>query len=216
MTKPHYKVLIATPGNNFTSGYLKSLLQTTFFLQKEGIDWAFLNEGGSFIPVVREQIVAGPNFNDYKITKPYNEDFTYDKIIWIDSDIEWSVDDFFKLYNSEKDIISGCYLMEDRHTPIYTKIKGPMLSEKDLLKKKDIFEIVACGFGFVAMKQGVFENIPRPWFISEKIDNDEKLTLMGEDLSWCMKALKSGFKLWADPSIKVVHRKSFNLIWDSI
>lgn len=215
MMKPHFNVVIATPGNSFTPGYLRSLISTISVLEQEKISWTFLNESGSFIPVVREHTIAGPYFNDYNITKPYNEDFTYDKIIWIDSDIQWSIQDFFQLYNSKKDILSGCYLMEDRTVPIYTKVKGPMMTEKQLYNKETPFQIIACGFGFIAMKHGVFEKMSRPWFGPVFLENSLKIDMIGEDLSWCTKATKSGFEIWADPNIRVIHKKSFNLYWQN-
>lgn len=213
--KPHYNILIATPGNNFTPGYLKSLLSTVSILQQENLTWGFLNEGGSFVSVVREHTIAGPSFDDYNVSKPYNGDFTYDKIIWIDSDIEWSVQDFFKLYNSDKNILSGCYLMEDRSVPIYTEVQGRMLSEKEILNKQEPFQIVACGFGFLSIKYGVFENIERPWF-GPVLLNSNKPVLIGEDLSWCLKAKNAGFEIWADPTIKVTHKKYIDVYWNNI
>lgn len=217
-TKPHFNVLIATPGNNFTQGYLKSLLATVAALNNEGLSWNFLNYSSSLVSMARELTIAGPAVNDSNVREPYAGAFTYDKVIWIDSDIEWSTADFFKLYKSDKDIISGCYLMQDRYTPIYEKYRGPMMSEDEILARTEPFSVAGVGFGFVAMKSGVFENIPRPWFgpIGMPVSEDStemQLLLIGEDLSWSTKAIQSGFEIWADPSINVIHNKSFNIYW---
>lgn len=219
-SKSHFNVLIATPGNNFTAGYVKSLLKTIFMLNQEKISWNFLNSGGSFIPVVREQTIAGWDFDNPNLKEPCGGDFTYDKIFWIDSDIEWETKDFFKLYDSDKDIISGCYLVEDRHSPIYEKPRSPMMSEKTLLSKKDIFKVSGVGFGFLAIKQGVFEKMPRPWFGSVSVPNDDpnkksdvESLLIGEDLAWSTKAIRCGFEIWVDPKVRVSHQKTFKLEW---
>jgi hypothetical protein len=221
MQKPHYNVLIATPGNSFTQGYLRSMLRTTAALSREGISWNFLNQSSSLVSMARELTIGGHDTNNINMTEPCSGQFTYDKIMWIDSDIEWNPEDFFKLYNSKKDIISGCYLMEDRHIPIYNQPRGGMMPEEMLLNIKEPFEIAGAGFGFLCVKYGVFENMKRPWFGPMPIETFDEETgervedfiLMGEDLSWCTKAIKTGFKIWVDPLVRVVHQKTFRLYW---
>jgi hypothetical protein len=70
-------------------------------------------------------------------------------------------------------------------------------------------EVGGVGFGFVAMKQGVFENIPRPWFNIKKVTWPEHgfPTNVGEDYSWCYNAMSAGYKIWIDPLVKVNHHK---------
>jgi hypothetical protein len=73
----------------------------------------------------------------------------------------------------------------------------------------DPVEVGGVGFGFVAMKQGVFENIPRPWFQIRQVQWPElPFTVnMGEDYSWCENARLSGYRIWVDPAVKVKHHK---------
>jgi hypothetical protein len=221
--KPHFNIVIATPANSFTPGYLRSLLQTVVAIQQEGLTWNFISQGGSLVAMARESTIGGPNTNDIKMTEPYNGEFTYDMIMWIDSDIIWDPADVFKLYKSNKKIISGCYLMEDRHIPIYNQPRGGMMPEQMLLQAKEPFKVAGAGFGFIAVKSGVFENMPRPWFGPVSIPNTDdnkdiapEFILIGEDLSWCTKAIKSGFEIWVDPSVRVTHQKTFPLIWSDV
>lgn len=218
--KPHFNIVIATPGNSFTPGYMRSILLTTNAITQEGLTWNFLNAGGSLVAMAREETVGGWDTNNVKMTAPCSAEFTYDKIIWIDSDIEWTPTDFFRLYNSDKDIISGCYLMEDRHIPIYRQPRGGMMPEQMLLGMSEPFKVAGTGFGFIAVKNGVFENMPRPWFGPVAIPNDDEtkdvnpqFVLVGEDLSWCTKAINCGFDIWVDPKVKVVHQKTYKLYW---
>lgn len=223
MERPHFNVVIATPGNSFTPGYLKSLLATTQTLNREGLSWTFLNESGSFVSMAREATIGGPATHSKTETEPYGGQFTYDKIFWIDSDISWTPFDFFKLYNSEKDIISGGYLMQDRMVPVYTENKGPMMPEDIFCEHSEPFEIVASGLGFLAVKSGVFEKMDRPWFGPEQVDfiNDDgeieyETILIGEDISWSLKARRSGFTMWAEPSVLVIHNKTFPIVWKNM
>jgi hypothetical protein len=71
-------------------------------------------------------------------------------------------------------------------------------------------QVGGVGFGFVAVKAGVFESIPRPWFLIGKIkwkDDSEMRVNVGEDYSWCGNAQRSGFKIWIDPTVKLRHHK---------
>lgn len=221
--KPHFNIVFATPANSFTPDYLKSLLISIIDINQEGLTWTFLSTGGSLVSMVREHTIGGPDVNNIKMTQPFNGSFTYDMIMWIDSDIMWTTADIFKLYKSDKKIISGCYLLEDRHIPIYQQPRGGMMPEKLLDQYDKPFKVAGCGFGFLSMKFGVLENMPRPWFgpesvpsIDEKTGNKEKdFILMGEDLSWCTKAIKAGFDIWVDPQVKVVHEKTFKLNWNN-
>ena len=219
MKKTHFNVVFATPGNSFTPGYVRSLLLSTNALNQEGLTWNFLNQGGSLVSMARESTIGGYDTNNIDMTQPCSGDFTYDMIMWIDSDISWMPTDLFAIYNSDKEIISGCYLMEDRHIPIYQQPRGGMMPEQLLDNYKNPFKVAGCGFGFVGVKNGVFEKMPRPWFGPVPIESfDEKtgekkedFILVGEDLSWCTKAINSGFDIWIDPDVRVVHQKTFPL-----
>jgi hypothetical protein len=95
-----------------------------------------------------------------------------------------------------------------------------MMPEKMLLQKTEPFTVAGCGFGFLAVKSGVFENMPRPWFgpvsipnTAEDKDENPDFLLIGEDLAWCTKAIKCGFEVWVDPKVRVTHQKTFKLYW---
>jgi hypothetical protein len=220
VTKPHFDVIIATPGNSFTQGYMRSILITVKALEQEGLSWNFLNQGGSLVAMARESTIGGYDTSNPLMREPCSGQFTYNKIIWIDSDIEWGVQDFFRLYNSKKDIVSGCYLMTDRMVPIYNQPRGGMMPEAMLLERSEPFKVAGAGFGFIAIKSGVFEKMPRPWFGPVAIENtaedkeeNPQFILVGEDLSWCTKAIQCGFEIWVDPKVKVIHEKTFQLYW---
>jgi GT2 family glycosyltransferase len=150
-------------------------------------------------------------------TAPMSGNVTYDKMIWIDSDISWTPEDFMKLYESRYDIISGLYFDEEG-TPMFTFSEDAVYFDHAALKHKEYaFEVFGAGFGFIAMKSGVFENIKRPWFKTEiqRITNDDGIEMFipwGEDFSWCIKAHEAGYIVMLDPSIKVAHHKKIRLI----
>jgi hypothetical protein len=204
----HYNVLIATPGRNVEMPYLKSLLATLEVLNEKKITYKFINQYSSQVAAAREGTIMNDQFIDITGNKPLLGKATYDKVIWIDSDIAWTPEDFLKLYESEKDIISGVYV-SDHGVLMYTP------SDREHLKQTDPIEITHAGFGFIAVKTGVFEAMPRPWFQTRfsktTIEDKEYLVPFGEDYSWCVTARSCGYKIFLDPTVKVVHHKQIPL-----
>jgi hypothetical protein len=206
----HYNVLIATPGRNVEIEYLKSFADTVAHLNKQGISWKFINGYSAQVAGARESTAMNSDFLNIFTNLPLLGEATYDKMIWIDSDISWTVEDFMRLYESEYDIVSGVY-SNDRGLPMFS-VNGTTDNNHQLVKLDIPFEASHIGFGFVAVKTGVFEVMPRPWFESEFTrvkdqDGQEKVIPFGEDYSWCIKATKAGFKIFVDPNVKLLHHK---------
>ena len=157
--------------------------------------------------------------------KPFNGDINYDYIMWIDSDIVFTAKQFFQLLNHNKPIVSGLYLMDGGKN--YATVKDwnldffrnnsyfPFLSPESVKQWKTnnpnkLMEVEYTGFGFLLCKKGVFESIKYPWF--EPIFEDKLapnvLDFCSEDVSFCKKVLKKGFKIYVDTDIVVGHEKS--------
>jgi hypothetical protein len=145
---------------------------------------------------------------------------TYNKIFWIDSDIEWSPEDFFKLYDSELEVVSGAYLLADGVTTTIQLDGGRGgLSKEDAISMTDTIKVQSVGFGFVAMSSGVFEKIQRPWFshLAQGFTNErgeQMYDSLGEDISWCLRALEAGFDIYFDSTVLVNHIKTVPITWE--
>jgi hypothetical protein len=204
----HADVVIATPGRSLDNNYVTSLLQTMDTLRKKKISYVWANRGSSHVALAREATLMNDDFMDITNSKPLLGKTTYKKIIWIDSDMSWTPEDFLKLYEAEEDIVSGIYL-NDQRKPMFSHSNKE--TTVDLIKSEKIFEITHCGFGFVAIKQGVYESIPRPWFGTEyaayKKDDLVYPVPYGEDYSFCVKARKAGYKIFLDPTVQLTHHK---------
>jgi hypothetical protein len=208
--KPHINVLIATPGRSFENEYVTSLVDTIAYLVKNDITYRFLNQYSSQVNMAREATAMGSMYLDAFNKEVLRGEVTYDKIIWIDSDISWKVEDFIKIYESDKDVVSGVYLNE-KGVPMFSTLSEE-ISPFLMLLSETQFPIAAAGFGFIGIKSGIFESIPRPWFdlVFQKLENEageEMLIPYGEDYSWCTKAKKAGYEIFLDPSVLVNHHK---------
>ena len=212
MSIPHYDVVIATPGRMFHSEYVQSLVKTCEQLSYLGKTYKFLNKYSSFVPTARELTAADVFTHDYTSNEIGGGKFTYEKIFWIDSDIEWTPEDFLKLFNSREDIVSGLYVLDQMGTiaASYPNDRGvpTRINKVEFLLHEDLVEVSGVGFGFVCMRSGVFEGIPRPWFLIGRVqwsaDHPMRVNV-GEDYSWCGQAQRSGYKIFIDPLVKVKH-----------
>lgn len=205
------------------SSYVKSLLATTNELSKQGITWAWSSEYASMVSDAREITLNGDNQNDIKEQRPFKGSVTYDKLFWIDSDIMWTPDNFLKLYESDEDIISGAYLLASGEVTVYKKILLPAYTYDEIKPMTEVMEVEGAGFGFMCVKQGIFESLTRPWFQSAMgtwVDPDTKeeftFPILGEDLSWCKRVGDLGYKIMFDPTVRVTHHKTMKLTWEGI
>jgi len=222
--KPHYDVVFCTPGSAMKPGYVRSLLKTIHACEVEGLSWNYMTEYSSLVAHAREMTVGGPGYQDATNTEPGQGAWTYNVLMWIDSDISWEPIDFFRLYQSDKEIIAGCYQIEDNTVTAYREALGPAIPAKEIMSMRHPFKVFGVGFGFLAVKSGVFETMTRPWFAQEVIsvmnkqtgEEEYKFPLMGEDLSWCNKAQRMGKDIWIDPQVRVTHQKTLMLDWSDV
>ena len=210
----HYNYVIATPGHSMKVEYVNSLIETIKWIQSENKTFTFLSRYSSFVPTARELTAIDSPGHNYDTNAIGSGRFTYDVIVWIDSDIEWTVEDFKNLVSSDKEVLSGLYQLDWAGSVAVgypNQIGTPTRVNKvEFLLHDEPVEVGGVGFGFVAMKSGVFESIPRPWFLIGKVlwkEGEDLRVNLGEDYSWCGRAQQYGYKIMVDPDVKVKHHK---------
>ena len=160
----------------------------------------------------------GDSQNSISETRPFKGEVEYKKILWIDSDISFTPEDALRLIESDKDIITGAYLLGSGEVTIYKKLLDRGCSYEEIKEMTEPIKIGGCGFGFIAVKSGVFESLTRPWFQSAIVKSKDgfEFPMMGEDLSWCKRVTDLGYDIWFDPAVKVTHNKMMKLTWEGI
>ena len=194
------KIAFCIPGREFTGRFLECWTNLVKRLSNDNIDWILCRRYHPNIYRVRQECL--------KIAKQENPDY----YMWIDSDIIFKPEDFYKLLeNKDKDIVSGVYLQPEGPTvndiPITYAcfIQGKnMLLTSQIYSKKDIFKVRANGMGWMLVKNKVFNKIESPF--------DQTSSNNSEDVIFQDTAKNLGFDSWIDPTIKLGHEKSTILI----
>ena len=133
-----------------------------------------------------------------------------DLVMWFDSDMVFNPDTLtrmLKLIDEGHDFVTGIYY---RRTPPFSAVgfktmelneEGTAFTWEDLTEIPDEpFEVGACGFGCVLMKTEIFVSVFAKFgLMFTPIAN------CGEDIAFCWRARQCGYKIIADPSIKLGH-----------
>jgi len=136
----------------------------------------------------------------------------FDDVIWIDSDIEWQPEWFFKLLEYPVDVVGGTYRKKgDKEEYVVRQlVKNPPNPTTGLV------EVSGLGTGFLRMNRKSMQYLwdsNKPYI--DKKDNKERRMifdvivtdndLMSEDIYALQKLIDGGFKIWLDPSMTCSH-----------
>ena len=202
------KIIFCIPGNSFSNRFLKCWTNLTRELHKRGVEYELLSQYIPNVYQVRSLLLgADRKFGQYQ--EPWQGKKNYDNIMWIDSDQVFEPNDFFKLLEHDKDIVSGLYLKKPQgdtlnDIPIEFACfneDGERLYTNEV--NGELRKVWSNGMGWMLIKKGVFEKIEYPWF-GPII---EGLGFHGEDVSFQLRAKDVGFDSYVDTSIVVGHEK---------
>lgn len=213
-------VVFCLPGRGCSYIFLKNFVQLCFDLVQTGASIQISQDYSSMVNFARckclgANVLRGPN------QKPWDGKLEYDYQLWIDSDIVFDTEKFYRLVFHDKDIMSGWYCTEDGNTTSVAhwleeddfKNNGGVMNHETLetiQKRKKLFTVDYTGFGWVLIKKGVFENLEYPWFAPKMqvFNSGEVQDMCGEDVSFCLDAKAKGYEIWCDPVIRVGHEKT--------
>ena len=220
------KIVFCLPGRGVSYTYLKNFVQLCFDIVQNGMSIQISQDYSSMVNFARckclgANVLRGPD------QIPWDGKLEYDYQIWIDSDIVFNTQQFWQLLDladngeEEKEIVAGWYATEDGSTTSvahwleeddFRKNGGVMNHEtvESISKRKKPFTVDYTGFGWVAIKNGVFEKLPYPWFAPKMqvFESGAVQDMCGEDVSFCLDALEEGYEIWCDPRIRVGHEKT--------
>ena len=217
-------VIFCIPGGPFSHNFLKCWTALYGFCLENNIRPILVNPQSSVVYYARNLCLGGDVRRGIN-QKPFDGKINYDYLMWIDSDMVFSVKDFTTLLNMNKPIASGIYKMQDdkKYATVenmddnYYVTQGSyeFLNENNIKDMPDTFEVDYTGFGWILFKKGIFESLEYPWFSPEwkKFDKETNMReFTSEDVGICSKLIKKGYKIIVNKNLKIGHEKSWILI----
>lgn len=196
-------ILFCTPcyGGMIHSAHMGSCLKLKEDLTRTGLphDW-LLGRNESLVTRARNEMTAS-----FLSTSHTHQ-------CWLDADIEFEPDGVARLWNLDADIAVGLYSMKRHDMPLSAWRNGKLVDLTEC--PKEPFEVDYAGTGFFMIKRHVIEALSKtcewyegphcrvPALYMTPIHNDG---FESEDYHFCRKAREAGFKIIADPAIKLGH-----------
>jgi hypothetical protein len=188
-----------------------SLARTTRFAAQNGVPLDLcVTAGGSVVSEARNLVL-----NSFMSTKA-------DILLWIDSDIEWSVADFVSITQAAHvvDVVCATYPAKTTSLPFIVKQPDPDSVEVNGL---GLVKIDGTGLGFCAVTRKVLEklveragrvdiglekDVPDVFRIDRTV-TDGRRTARGEDMAFFADVRELGCDVWLDPTIQLGHAGNF-------
>ncbi len=215
-------IIFCLPGNTYSGDFMMSFIELLSFVGGQGANFKISQQYSSMVNYARCKC-AGADVTKGKNQKPFGG-FEYDYMMWIDSDIRFNTELFLKLVEMDKEIASGWYAQPGGsasggfYTPVVQKMDDEyfkkygtyqFLTTEDMSEKTEPVKVDYIGFGWVLIKQGVFEKIEYPWFAPKLLNIGEDMQdVCSEDVAFCHDATDAGFEIWLDPTCRVGHEKT--------
>jgi hypothetical protein len=184
-----------------------SLARTARFAAQNGVPLDLcVTAGGSVVSEARNLVL-----NSFMRTKA-------DILLWIDSDIEWSVFDFVSIvqHAAVVDVVCAAYPVKIPTAPFIVKQPDPDNVEINGL---GLVKIDGTGLGFCAVRRTVLEQlvekatyvdigteleVPDVFRVDRTITGGRR-TARGEDMAFFADIRDLGHDVWLDPTIQLGH-----------
>ena len=197
------KVLIGTPSydGRIDVWFANSLVATVKEAEKKGIHiHAIYTSYDSLVQRARNDLVR------------LALDGGYDTLFFIDSDVEWEPEWFFRLLERPEPIVGGALVKKFDKEGYTVKILNKTLKYSE---DKKLLEVDGVGTGFLKVDKFALEEL---WLASDPYTHDginqrmifnllidDDGDLISEDYVMCKKWQNLGYKVWLDPTITCNH-----------
>lgn len=201
-------ILFCTPmfANQCWAPYFESCLRLKDALHDLGMRHDFLlTKGDSLIVRARETSVAAFMKTDYE------------RLMFIDADIQFHPDDVAKLWNLNADVAVGGYPWKDAGKNTVSAWKDG--AEVRLSEHDQPFPVDYAGTGFMMIKRRTLEVIRADCYAYDEggtecfgcfdllyLERKGRLGVkLSEDYAFCERVRKREMTVWCDPSIRLAH-----------
>lgn len=204
-------ILFCTPcyGGQVTAAHFQSCLELRGMLVESGVDHDWnIGWNESLIQRARNSMTAA-----------FLHQTEFEKLMFIDADIEFDCADVAKLWNLDVNVAVGLYPMKRLDKPLSAWRDGKMVDLREC--PDEPFTVDYAGTGFMMIDRSVFEKFEAAfperahsegpvgdsfaWFDPRVEDG----IYLSEDYAFCKDWRHMGGEIVADPSIKLIHHGSY-------
>ena len=191
MRKP-FRLLIAVPCTDYMhADFVKSLMNLTQHLQREGIPYHAEIVAGTLVYLARDKLAC----------KVINEGFTH--LLFLDSDMVFDENIVETLDFCGKDFVCGAF--QSRRRP-YGKCVYKSLEPLEKVENwgMEPFRVKGCGMACTMISAEILRSVQDKYatcFSPEIIDGVK----FGEDLAFCWRANRIGAEIWCEPTARCGH-----------
>ncbi len=216
MNSVYYDLVFLLPGKQFHQTYIKSWTDTVTYLKDNQISFSYAIYYNPIISDTRNSLFThdfihwDKTVNVYSKTNAalFGNTMICQKVIMIDDDMVWSVNDIIKLIESPYDVTVGVYKFSNNiNISIAEKSEMEFLLPKDIENRTEPFPIITSGLGFVACTYDILKQISLPWFSVISNQEEQNITTRGEDFIFFEKLRGINASIYCDPTIKLGHMK---------
>jgi len=136
-----------------------------------------------------------------------------DDIVFIDADIEWLPEHFYRLLNYPVDIVGGTYPKKGEVEMYVGKILNPYAAKDPVT---GLLSVDGLGTGFLRISRkavdAIWDASPtyeekdqgklRKWIFNVVVENND---IISEDIWLCKRFIEMGYKIWLDTTITCNH-----------
>lgn len=187
------KLMIAVPSMDFMHvEFVKSLTALMMHLRDEGVDFKLEIESGTLVYMARDRLAC----------RAINNGFTH--VLWLDSDMVFTPELVEDLQFCGEKFVTG--IAVSRRKPFSSCLFRDLslehlerFGDADTLPREP-FEVAGCGLACALTDVEMLRDIQT----AEKTCFTP-MNGYGEDTAFCRRATAHGYRIFADPSVKVGH-----------
>lgn len=156
----------------------------------------------------------------------------YEELFWIDSDIEFDLDDVERLRSHDLPIVCGIYPKKWAEGGVAAILKNGT-GKLVFGEFGGLVEIRWAGTGFLYTKRVVYEDIKSKLKLPDcDLDCEHPITpyfmpftipgrgnhhyYLGDDTSFCERARQCGYSIYADTTVRLGHIGKYNYSWEDV
>lgn len=191
MRKP-FRLLIAVPSTDYMhADFVKSLMNLTGNLQREGISHRVEIVAGTLVYLARDKLAS----------KAINEGYTH--LLFLDSDMVFDEHIVETLTFCGKDFVCGAFVSRRPKYGkcVYSRLK-PLTPIADW--GMEPFRVQGCGMACTMISAEILKNVMTRYGTCFSPEMHEGIKY-GEDLAFCWRAIETGAEIWCEPTARCGH-----------